>query len=168
MKVTSFNLTELRKACLSNAKDLLLESKLLYKNKRYARSIFLAISSYEEGLKTGLMHTLSAGLIDKNKFKEIFKRHSDKFLLAYAVIRTKIYDNTDEIKVDYVVPKKNKVKPIINDRVNSLYVNLIDKKILLPKKNSYLKAKKYIKLAEQLIKHEEFLDIFIQKRGIAE
>ncbi len=152
---------KLRKECLKNAEDLLEESKLLFSKQKYSRATTLAITSYEESLKAGLVGSLQNGHVTMQEFKRICFRHELKYLLKYAVIRAKIYANEEKIEFGLLLPsnRKEDAKEIFDIRNNSLYVGFSNKDIGAPKKTIGVhQAIKYIKMAQKQFEWEEMVE----------
>lgn len=88
-KNKSYNITlelleEYQEHSLINAKELLSESHLLFQNKKYARSYFLACASIEETGKAYIAFNAKGRTLDnvKETLKNKFERHSDKLISA--------------------------------------------------------------------------------------
>lgn len=61
-----------------NAVDLLHEARLLYQNKRYARSVALGISAWEELGKSQMAADFYTGVIPEHIYKKAFTDHRTK------------------------------------------------------------------------------------------
>ncbi len=154
------NKESLRKACLRNAEDLLEESKLLFSKQKYSRATTLAITSFEEALKAGLVSALINGLVIEKLFKKIWFKHEQKYLLKYARFIAKVYSD-GESNLGLYIPsnRKEEIKQIFDIRNKSLYVDYSNNKIEIPKKSIRVhQALKYIKIAQRQIEDEKMIE----------
>ena len=69
---------EMYVACWNNAVDLLNEAKLLYQNGRYARSVALGISAWEELGKSQIAADYYSGVVSDLIYNEAFRNHGAK------------------------------------------------------------------------------------------
>ena len=156
MQVDDVFLKELRISCIRNAKDLLVEASLLFQQKKYSRSAFLAITSYEESLKAGLVSSYRYEHLSKTQFKKIWRNHDLKMLTKYAHVAVYEHLKTGRIIQRLKFPEhKDKVTKIIQERMNSLYVDIKKDEILEPKIIRNQQAQKYIRVAKRNIYWEE-------------
>ena len=143
MPVDDVFLKELRISCIRNAKDLLVEASLLFQQKKYSRSAFLAITSYEESLKAGLVSSYRYEHLSKTQFKKIWRNHDLKMLTKYAHVAVYEHLKTGRIIQRLKFPEhKDKVTKIIQE-------------ILEPKIIRNQQAQKYIRVAKRNIDWEE-------------
>jgi len=81
-------LFSLRKACMVNAIDLIKESEILYKKRRYARAFALAFTSFEEVSKHQIVSDYITEVASKEEFQSAFKYHNIK--VAYSNIKIRV------------------------------------------------------------------------------
>ena len=156
MKVPKKVKLELKNACLQNARDLLAEAEDLIERGYYARAVFLAISSYEESLKTSLVGSWLYGFVSDAKFHRTFGRHNPKLLSQYGQLRASQNEKTGKVAIDLVLPtnRDREVEKIMQTRSNSLYVDLKGVKIDVPWSIKSYTASEYIKLARDKLSWE--------------
>ena len=104
-------ITNLSNYCLQNASELIKEARLLFENKRYARSVFLSMVALEETSKRDI--TLQAILIGENEkqwgeFWEKFRSHRAKIAKMLQ----------DYIVVDFNVMSQKKLEDHLEYRLN--------------------------------------------------
>jgi AbiV family abortive infection protein len=134
----SNNLWLVRKACLRNIIDLIKESEILHKNRKYPRAFALAYTAFEEINKFIIVSDFISGVISKSEFLSCFKSHDIKasYSNAKVIVRPVIKKNnifTSDATLTYNL---NNGKKIFSIRNNSLYVGIMDTyKPIEPKKN---------------------------------
>lgn len=112
------NLFPLYNACMDNAHGLLDEARLLYSNKYYQRSFFLALTAYEEIGKAQITADYINDLVSKEEFEKSFKAHDLK--CAYNQRFIQIYKNGSS----ELIYNSNEIKEFTKKRVQSLYVGI--------------------------------------------
>ncbi|MCJ7507797.1 MAG: AbiV family abortive infection protein, partial [candidate division Zixibacteria bacterium] len=111
----------------NNAVELLKEAELLYDNKRYSRSYFLAFTGLEEISKSQLAADVYTGLITENKFNKRYLNHKKKI----ESVRWASLDAEDYMDIETEEYLKIQL-PSINKRMDALYTNLCEDTIKTP------------------------------------
>lgn len=119
-------LWKLRSACWVNALSLLKDSKLLLKNKRYARSFFLSFTSLEELGKYLFVCDYITGIVSKKEFEDSFVDH--KLKIAYAYNNAEINKDKNGSFDATLVYDKSKFIDWTKCRNNSLYISIANVK----------------------------------------
>ncbi|HUD19580.1 MAG TPA: AbiV family abortive infection protein [Patescibacteria group bacterium] len=156
------NKYSLKKACLRNSKNLLKESTRLLNRKKYAWATFLAITSFEESQKLGLLHMLEANYLSESKFNKFWRSHEYKIRSKDARIRFN-FDTSEKIKPTLVLGSKQEAHEVMNMRESCLYVDFAEKSISEPLKINIAIAIQYINEATRELESANFLEL-LQKR----
>jgi AbiV family abortive infection protein len=88
-RLTIKQITALSDYCLQNASELVEEAKLLFSNKRYARSFFLSVLALEEASKRDILWQAIFLGEDEKEWKEFW----NKFLNHDIKITTMLWDH---------------------------------------------------------------------------
>ena len=119
-----------------NAAELLTEAEILHKNKKFARAYFLAFTGLEEISKSQLAADVYTGFVSENLFWEKYRDHKSKIdnvVWAHydsnSFPYNQIWLGLDIDDTDKIAPSK----PIFEKRQKSLYVDINNKNILIPK-----------------------------------
>jgi len=119
----------------NNATDLLCEVKILFENKKYARSYFLAFTALEEISKSQFAADVFTGFSQEADFLKFYKDHHKKI---DGVEWAHFDANSDLYNIIYIGPdiddtkKITSKKPLWEKRQNSLYVNINEQEIIVP------------------------------------
>ncbi|HUV42345.1 MAG TPA: AbiV family abortive infection protein [Patescibacteria group bacterium] len=148
---------EIKKACLENSKWLLIQAREQFRIGNYNLSTFLAIISYEESLKYGLLNSHESKLLTDKEYNKITSYHIDKLLSKYAFIQ--LSASGKKIKQKYTVPKKSdylnkRVTEIKEKRERALYVDFKDSKLNIPTQMNPAHATEEINRAYKSIETE--------------
>ena len=154
---------EIKSACIENAKWLLLQAREQFRVGNYNLSTFLAITSYEESLKYGLLNSRQSKLLSDKEYNNITSCHIDKLLSKYAFIQILVDDK--KIKQKYTLPKKSEYfKKIANEikekREKALYVDFKDSKLNIPTRMNPADAMEEINRAYKSIATETSFENF--------
>lgn len=125
-------LWDLRKASWENSVELIEESEILIKRKKYARSFFLAYTALEELGKYLFVCDYITGLVTEEEFKSSFSDHGNK--IAYAHNNVNITKNENGNHEFTLVYDKQKFKDWMVFRNNALYTGIRgENEIIRPK-----------------------------------
>lgn len=114
----------LRTACINNSIDLILEAKILYRHKKYARAVTLAYTAYEEFGKAQLVSDYIAGVASEKEIREAFKSHGLK--TAYNKRKIVISENKVSPPTASVEYDRSSAQELLKMRMDSLYVDCAD------------------------------------------
>lgn len=147
------NLFLLRRACLKNIFDLIEESEILYKNRKYARSFALAYTAFEEISKFVIVSDFITGILSKKEFESAFKVHNIK--AVYGKVKIHIGQDIllrNNVKTSDATLMYNldDAKNFLSFRNESLYVGISEAYKPLEPKTSYraTDAKNLIKIVQ--------------------
>lgn len=136
LKQAKINYLEIYYQAHNNAIDILSESKILFENKKYARSYFLAFSALEEISKSQHAADVFTGFIKEEDFLKVYKEHKEKIsrvewahLDANSYPHNQIWLGPEIEDIKKIAPEQ----PLWDKRQKSLYVDVINKKIVAPK-----------------------------------
>jgi len=135
------NISKLKDSCLRNAKKLLMEANRSLKRRNYPLSTFLAITSFEESLKYGLLCMLSSNYLTEKNFDSIWKDHVKKLRTVNSIIR---FNLDDEENPKLVFGSKVEAIEIFNIRNDCLYVDVKNGLIKNPIEIGIDKATRFI------------------------
>lgn len=154
--------------CLQNASELVSEAKLLFENKKYARSFFLSTIAIEETSKRDVLwEAILLGEDEKQwkRFWNKFRNHDVKLarmLQDYITTRSNRKENTPlEIVREYLTEMKKaegEAKEANLVKQWAMYVDVVDGKAVSPSQIIGRKAaSKTLKLAQQHLEiHRRF------------
>lgn len=131
----------LKVACLANASYLLKESNRLLKQGKYSLSAFLAITSFEESLKLGLLNMVGAKYLSELDFQKLWKGHVGKFRSRGTRIRFNLETSGQP---ELIFGSLEEAKEISRIRKDCLYVDFQGSVISQPKKIGIDKAVRFI------------------------
>ncbi len=160
----------IKRACIENAKWLLMEANENFRRQNFGLSAFLAITAYEESLKFSLLNSNASKVLSDTEFNRIASSHVPKLLSKHAVIA--FYTDGKKIKQEYTLPKKigsleKEINEIVNKRERSLYVDFKNSKLNIPTSMNASDAMEEINRANRSIEDEtasEQLFLLLEKR----
>lgn len=118
----------------NNAAALLTEARLLFENGHYARAYFLAYTALEEISKSQHAADVYTGYSNEVDFDRSFAKHNLKIMrVGWAYYEAKDHPTSwigpDLDDVEHIVVEE----PLWKKRQDSMYVGLLDSKVITPK-----------------------------------
>ena len=155
----------LRSACINNSIDLLKESKILYKHRKYARAVTLAYTAYEEFGKGQIVSDYITGVASEKEIRDAFRSHGLK--TSYNQRKIVIHVNKDAPPTATVEYDESKATELFKMRMDSLYVDCAgDFTPSIPKQVINFKvAKEAIAGVERYIGHVLWMEKFNERIG---
>jgi len=154
--------SKIKKACIENSKWLLMQARDQFRIGNYNLSAFLAITSYEESLKSGLLGFYESKLLNDTEFGQIASCHLPKLLSKYSAIQIRVMDKKlsqkliRPIKPEYF---KSIVKEILAKRENASYMDFKNSVLNIPNQMNPSEALEEIDRAFESIESETFLEL---------